>query len=138
MKLVKVAFDELQVGRRYGPFRYRITREQSENLRGPIGQARPGPSAPLGIFPVLFLRGFGDAMGGIPPGGILAREELEIDADLPAEGEVLVDVVIGEKLIKRDRPRAVIEFRVSAPRRGQAASGRMEIVWAPIEQQDVG
>lgn len=138
MKLVKVAFSELEVGRRYGPFRYRITREQSESLRGRIGEPQSGEAAPLGIFPVLFLRGFGDAMGGIPPGGILARTELEVEAELPAEGDVLIEVWIGEKLVKRERERAVIEFRVTDPDGGGAASGRMEIVWAPLEAQEVG
>jgi hypothetical protein len=85
---------------------------------------------------MLFLRGFADALGGIPPGGLLAREELEIDAPLPAEGEVLVEVWIGETFVKRERPRAVFEFAVSRADGGRVATGRMVIVWASVEQQE--
>jgi hypothetical protein len=136
-RLAKVSFEELRPGTRYGPFRYLVTREQSDNLRGPVGETRSGDWAPPGIFPVLFLRGFADALGGIPPGGLLAREELEIDALLPAEEEVLVEVWIGDTFVKRERPRAVFEFAVSRPAGGgRVASGRMVIVWASVEQQD--
>lgn len=137
MRLAKVAFEELREGARYGPFRYLVTREQSDNLRGPVGATRPGDSAPPGVYPMLFLRGFADALGGIPPGGLLAREELEIEAVLPAEAEVLVEVWIGEKFVKRGRPRAVFEFAVTVPGdKRRAATGRMVIVWAPVEEQD--
>jgi hypothetical protein len=136
-RLVKVGFDELEVGRRYGPFPYRITREQSDGLRGPVGEVHRGETVPPGVFPILFLRGFADALGGIPPGGLLAREELEIDALLPAEAEVLVEVWIGEKFVKRGRPRAVFEFSVTPSGGGRrVASGRMVIVWAPVEEQE--
>jgi hypothetical protein len=137
VRLVKVAFDELRSGTRYGPFRYLVTREQSDNLRGPVGETRSGDSAPPGIYPMLFLRGFADALGGIPPGGLLAREELEIDAVLPAEAELLVEVWIGETFVKRGRPRAVFEFAVArAADGGRVATGRMVIVWAPVEEQE--
>jgi hypothetical protein len=137
-RLAKVGFDELRPGTRYGPFRYLVTGEQSDNLRGPVGETRPGKWAPPGIFPMLFLRGFADAMGGIPPGGLLAREELEIHALLPAEGEVLVEVWIGETFVKRERPRAVFEFAVSLPADGgRVANGRMVIVWATEEQTEL-
>jgi hypothetical protein len=137
VRLVKVAFDELEAGRRYGPFSYHLTREQSDDLRGPVGETRRGDTAPPGVFPMLFLRGFADALGGIPPGGLLAREELEIEAVVPAEAEVLVDVWIGETFVKRGRPRAVFEFAVtSSSDRRRVATGRMVIVWAPIEEQE--
>jgi hypothetical protein len=136
-RLAKVAFDELRSGTRYGPFRYQVTREMSDRLRGPVDETRRGDSAPPGVYPMLFLRGFSDALGGIPPGGLLAREELEIDAVLPAEAEVLVEVWIGETFVKRGRPRAVFEFAVTVPGAEQrTATGRMVIVWAPVEEQD--
>jgi hypothetical protein len=136
-RLVKVGFDELEAGRRYGPFSYHLTREQSDNLRGPVGETLRGATAPPGVFPMLFLRGFADALGGIPPGGLLAREELEIDDVLPAEAEVLVDVWIGETFVKRGRPRAVFEFAVTpSGDRHPAATGRMVIVWAPLKEQE--
>ena len=136
-RLAKVAFEELTQGSRYGPFRYAITREQSDNLRGAVGMPRPGEVAPPGVFPMLFLRAFADSLGGIPPAGLLAREELEILSPLPAEGEVLVDAWIGETVVKRGRPRAVFEFAVSqaTPRR-RVATGRMVIVWAPVQEQE--
>jgi len=130
-RLARVPFDTLEEGTSFGPFPYRVPRRQSDHLRGQVGEATPGDSAPPGVHCVLFLQGFCDAMGGIPPGGILAREKLEIHAAMPAECDVSVGVSIERKIAEPGRrPRAVIAFDVANEGRC-VARGEMEIVWAP-------
>ena len=127
--LSNVAYDDLLVGERLGPFTETVTAELAGRLAGPIGQDSAVELAPPAVFPVLFLRALRRAMGGIPAGSILAKQELEFHADLPVGTEVAITTWVGEKLVKRDRPFVTIEFDIRDGAGTQVVTGRKIIVW---------
>lgn len=132
-KLSAITFDDLSVGDRWGPFEERVDRELSDGLRGEVGAPAPGSLAPTGVYPALFLRAFRRAMGGIPPGGVLARAGVEVVAELAAEADVAITVRIADKHVKRGRPRVRVEFSVRDADGEEVARGHHTIVWATAE-----
>jgi hypothetical protein len=127
--LSDVTYDELVVGERKGPFAEQVTASLAGRLAGPIGELSKVAAAPPSVFPVLFLRALRRAMGGIPNGGILAKEELEFHAELPVDSAVEVSTWVGAKEVRRERPFVTIEFDVRDADGGEVVTGRMVIVW---------
>jgi hypothetical protein len=128
--LSDIHFDDLVVGDRMGPFVETVTADLAGRLAGPIGEAASVQLAPPSVFPVLFLRALRRAMGGIPAGSILAKQELEFHADLPVDSSVAITVWVGEKLVKRERPFVTIEFDIrSSDDDARVVTGRKIIVW---------
>jgi hypothetical protein len=127
--LSNVAYDDLAVGERLGPFAETVTAELAGRLAGPIGSPFDVRFAPPAVFPVLFLRALRRAMGGIPAGSILAKQELEFHAELPVDSEVAITTWVGEKVVKRDRPFVTIEFDIRDADGNQIVTGRKIIVW---------
>jgi len=126
-----VRYEELETGRRFGPFEEALARETSDRLRGSVGEARPGTLAPAGVVPLLFLKALRRALGGIPPGGILARQRFDFLAPLPAECVVRTEVVVAEQYERRGRFYTVFEFTIRLPGDGTAATGTMVIAAPP-------
>jgi hypothetical protein len=137
-KLAVVAFEALEEGRRYGPFRFHADRELCDALRGAPGEApRPGETAPPGLFTVIFLRAFAAAMGGIPPGGVALKLAIDFRAEVARPADLEATVRIGAKEVKRGRPRATIELSVAeAGSRVAAVEGSMTIAWATVAEQE--
>jgi len=127
--LSDIHYDDLIVGERMGPFAETVTPDLASRLAGPIGEPTPVEHAPPSVFPVLFLRALRRAMGGIPAGSILAKQELEFHAELPVESSVAITVWVGEKLVKRERPFVTIEFDIRDADDRQVVTGRKIIVW---------
>ena len=127
--LSDVHYYDLIVGDRMGPFAETVTRDLASRLAGPIGEATPTEHAPPSVFPVLFLRALRRAMGGIPAGSILAKQEVEFHAELPVDTTVAITVWVGEKLVKRERPFVTIEFDVRTEDGAPVVTGRKIIVW---------
>jgi hypothetical protein len=127
--LSDVHYDDLVVGDRMGPFAEIVTRDLASRLTGPIGEPVAAEHAPPSVFPVLFLRALRRAMGGIPAGSILAKQELEFHAELPVDTTVAITVWVGEKLVKRERPFVTIEFDVRTDDGDAVVTGRKIIVW---------
>ena len=75
-------------------------------------------------------------MGGIPAGSVLAKQELEFHAELPADSTVNITTWISEKYIRRERPYVVIEFDIRDESDTQVVTGRKIIIWptGPAEQ----
>ena len=124
-------YEELGVGRRFGPFEERLPRETSDRLRGAVGEASPGDLAPAGVVPLLFLKALRRALGGIPPGGILARQRFDFSSPLPADCTVEIEVWVGEQYERRGRLYTVFEFAVRGPGGETAATGTMVIAAPP-------
>ncbi len=137
-KLAVVPFEELEEGRQYGPFRYHADRELCDALRGAPGESpRAGATAPPGLFTVLFLKAFGAAMGGIPPGGVALKFAIEFHAEVPSPADLEATVWIGTKEVKRGRPRARIEIAVAeAGSPDPSVEGSMTIAWATVAEQE--
>jgi len=127
--LSDVHYDDLIVGDRMGPFAETVTRDLASRLAGPIGEPVAVEHAPPSVFPVLFLRALRRAMGGIPAGSILAKQELEFHAELPVESSVAIAVWVGEKLVKRERAFVTIEFDIRDEDDAPVVTGRKIIVW---------
>ena len=127
--LSDIHYDDLIVGERMGPFAETVTPDLASRLAGPIGEPTPVEHAPPSVFPVLFLRALRRAMGGIPAGSILAKQELEFHAELPVESTVAITVWVGEKLVKRERPFVTIEFDIRDEAGASVVTGRKIIVW---------
>ena len=127
--LSDIHYDDVIVGERMGPFAETVTPDLASRLAGPIGEPTPAEHAPPSVFPVLFLRALRRAMGGIPAGSILAKQELEFHAELPVESSVAITVWIGEKLVKRERPFVTIEFDIRTDDDAPVVTGRKIIVW---------
>jgi hypothetical protein len=127
--LSDIHYDDLRVGERMGPFAETVTTDLASRLAGPIGEPAPVEHAPPSVFPVLFLRALRRAMGGIPAGSILAKQELEFHGELPVESAVAITVWVGEKLVKRERPFVTIEFDIRDESGASVVTGRKIIVW---------
>lgn len=137
--LSAVAYDELEVGRRHGPYRELVSADLAGRLAGPIGQPADVRSAPPAVFPVLFLRALRRAMGGIPAGAILAKQELEFHALVPTGSTVEVTTWVGAKEVRRERPFVTIEFDVRlADGDASVVTGRKVIVWPTGPGEEAG
>lgn len=127
--LSNVAYDDLVVDERFGPFEEAVTAELASKLAGPIGAATPVTFTPPAVYPILFLRALRKAMGGIPSGSILAKQELEFHRELPAGETVAVTVWVGSKEVRRERPFVTIDFDIRDSEDRQVLTGRKIIVW---------
>ena len=127
--LSNVRFDDLEVGRRHGPYSEPVPAALAAALSGSIGDPQPVTMAPPAVFPVLFLKALRRSMGGIPAGSVLAKQELEFHAELPVDRTVSVTTWVGEKYIRRERPFVVIEFDVTDEDDRRILTGRKVIMW---------
>jgi hypothetical protein len=127
--LADIPYDSLVVDRRMGPFTETVSADVAARLAGTIGVAEPVPAAPPAVFPVLFLKALRRAMGGIPAGSVLAKQELEFHAPLPVDSEVEITTWVGDKQVRRERPFVTIEFDIRDSGGAQIATGRKIIVW---------
>jgi hypothetical protein len=128
-ELSNVLYDDLVVGARMGPFTETVTAALAGRLSGPIGAGAVVSAAPPAVFPVLFLHALRRAMGGIPAGSVLAKQELEFHAVLPVDRDVAIDVWVGAKEVRRERPFVTIEFDVRDTAGERVVTGRKIIVW---------
>ncbi|MCW3011367.1 MAG: hypothetical protein JWO90_1771 [Solirubrobacterales bacterium] len=127
--LSNVTYDELVTGARMGPYAEHVSAAAAAQLAGAIGEPVAVSDAPPAVFPVLFLKGLRRAMGGIPPGSVLAKQELEFHAVLPVDSDVAITVWVGDKQVRRERPFVTIEFDVRSAQDKQVVTGRKVIVW---------
>ena len=81
------------------------------------------------MFPILFLKALRRAMGGIPAGSVLAKQELEFHAALPVDSEVEIVTWVGDKQVRRARPFVTIEFDIRDSGGTRIVTGRKIIVW---------
>ena len=136
--LSNVAFDDLVVGARLGPFREHVGAGDAGRLRGAIGEPDAVSVAPPAVYPVLFLKALRRAMGGIPSGSVLAKQELEFHGELPVDRDVEITTWVSDRYVRRDRPYVVIDFDVRAADGGASVvTGRKIIIWptGPGERQ---
>lgn len=122
-------YEDLTVGERFGPFIEQVPAADADRLRGPVGEARSGSGAPLGILPLITLRVLRLALDGIIPGGVLISQRFTVHAELPVAAELEVEVAVsaqrrrGERLDTtftfacrhRRRLAAVVEWTIMAP-----------------------
>lgn len=127
--LTNIPFDDLEVGRRHGPYDERVSADLCARLSGSIGERAAVTQTPPAVFPVLFLKALRRSMGGIPAGSVLAKQELEFHGELPVDSTASVSIWIGETYIRRDRPFVVFEFDIRDERGAQVLTGRKVIVW---------
>jgi hypothetical protein len=138
--LSNIPYDDLVVDERYGPYEFAVSEELAGALSGPIGEDRQVTWAPPAVFPVLFLKALREAMGGIPAGSILAKQDLEFHGRLRAGSTARVTTWVGEKYVRRERPYVVIEFDIRNDQDGPVLTGRKIIVWptGPGEAPNAG
>lgn len=130
-RISDVRYEDLEPGVRFGPYAERLERSASDRLRGAVGETKPGELAPAGVVPLLFLKTLRRALGGIPPGGILARQRFEFHRPLPSECTVETEAWVGEQYERRGRFYTVFEFSVRLPGAEPAATGTMVIAAPP-------
>jgi hypothetical protein len=133
-----VAYDDLEVDRRMGPYTESVSRDMAAQLSGAIGQQNPVDFAPPAVFPILFLKALRRSMNGIPANSILAKQELEFHGTLPVDSDVQVTTWVGSKEVRRERPFVTIEFEIRDDAQRQIVTGRKIIVWptGPEEKGD--
>jgi hypothetical protein len=134
--LSNVAYDDLVVDERMGPFTETVSADLAGRLSGAIGEPASVALAPPAVFPVLFLHALRRAMGGIPAGSVLAKQELEFHAELPVDSDVEIAVWVGDKEVKRERPFVTIEFDIRDSAGVQVVTGRKIIVWPTGPEQE--
>jgi hypothetical protein len=127
--LSDVPYDDLVVDRRFGPFEEAVTPDLASRLAGPIGVVTETSLVPPAVYPVLFLRALRRAMGGIPAGSILAKQQLEFHGTLPVGAVAHVTTWVGAKEVRRERPFVTIEFDIRDAGGRQVVTGRKIIVW---------
>lgn len=128
-ELSNVLYDDLVVGAPMGPFTEHVSAQLAGRLSGAIGADADVALAPPAVFPVLFLHALRRAMGGIPAGSVLAKQELEFHDVLPVDSDVAITVAVGAKEVKRERPFVTIEFDIAGPGGTRVVTGRKIIVW---------
>jgi len=134
--LSDIPYDELVVGKRFGPYEEVVTRDLAARLAGPIGADTPVSQAPPAVYPILFLRALRRAMGGIPAGSILAKQQLEYVRPLPVDSRVGITTWVGAKEVRRGRPFVTIEFDIRDEADRQLLTGRKIIVWPTGPSQE--
>lgn len=127
--LADIPYDDLVVGKKMGPYTETVSGEMAGRLAGPIGVATTVHQVPPAVFPVLFLKALRQAMGGIPAGSVLAKQELEFHAELPVDSEVRITTWVGDKQVRRGRPFVTIEFDIRDSHDTVIVTGRKIIVW---------
>jgi hypothetical protein len=127
--LADIPYDDLVVGRRMGPFAESVSADMASRLAGPIGEPVAVTAAPPAVFPVLFLKALRRAMGGIPAGSVLAKQELEFHGELPVDSGVQITTWVGDKQVRRGRPFVTIEFDIRDEHDARIVTGRKIIVW---------
>ena len=127
--LSNILYDDLVVDARFGPYDEIVTEELAARLAGPIGERTPAAQTPPAVYPVLFLRALRRAMGGIPAGSILAKQELDVHRELPVPSAVRVTTWVGAKEVRRERPFVTIEFDIRDEADRPVLTGRKIIVW---------
>jgi hypothetical protein len=127
--LSNIAYDDLVVGDRKGPYVEPITADLAGRLAGPIGAPSDVALAPPAVYPVIFLKALRASMGGIPAGSVLAKQELRFGGPVPVGDEVHTTTWIGEKYVRRGRPYVVIQFDVRRADGGLAVAGSKTIMW---------
>jgi hypothetical protein len=127
--LSNIAYDDLVVGERMGPYTETVSRDMAARLAGPIGEPEDIKAVPPATYPILFLKALRRSMGGIPAGSVLAKQELEFHAVLAPDSEVSIFTWVGDKQVRRDRPFVTIEFDIRDADDRQVVTGRKIIVW---------
>ena len=127
--LSNIPYDDLVVDARFGPSDETVTADLAARLAGPIGERTATALTPPAVYPVLFLRALRRAMGGIPAGSILAKQELDFHRELPVGSPVRVTTWVGAKEVRRERPFVTIEFDIRDDEDRQVLTGRKIIVW---------
>jgi hypothetical protein len=127
--LSNIAYDDLVVGERMGPYQETVTRDMAARLAGPIGEAQDVDGVPPATYPILFLKALRRSMGGIPAGSVLAKQELEFHGVLAPDSEVSIFTWVGDKQVRRERPFVTIEFDIRDADDRQIVTGRKIIVW---------
>ena len=127
--LSNIPYDDLVVGARFGPYDETVAEDLAARLAGPIGETTPTTLTPPAVYPVLFLRALRRAMGGIPAGSILAKQELEFHRELPVASLVRLTTWVGAKEVRRERPFVTIDFDIRDEEDRQVLTGRKIIVW---------
>lgn len=127
--LSNVTYDEIEVGKKLGTITETVTTELASRLTGPIGEPVEATVAPPATFPVLFLKALRRSLGGIPNGGVLAKQEFEFGEPLPVGSEVEIDTWVSDKYVRRERPYVVVEFEVRDGSGAKALTGRKIIMW---------
>jgi hypothetical protein len=128
-ELSNVAYDDLRVGHRTGPYVEPVSADMAARLSGSIGERHAVTKVPPGVYAVLFLKALRRSMGGIPAGAVLAKQELEIHAELSVDCTVQITTWVGERYVRRDRPYVVVEFDIRDVSDRQVVTGRTTIVW---------
>ena len=107
-------------------------------LAGPIGASQSVDTVPPAVFPILFLKALRRAMGGIPAGSILAKQELEFHGVAAGRRHCGITTWVGAKEVRRERPFVTIEFDIRDGDDAQIVTGRKIIVWptGPAEEAD--
>jgi hypothetical protein len=135
-ELSDIHYDALVLGERRGPYIEHVSAGLAARLSADIGDVKPVSVAPPAVFPVMFLRALRHAMGGIPAGSVLARQELTFGEPVPVNTSLHITTWISERYVRRGRPYVVIEFDVRRADGETAATGRKVIVWptGPAEE----
>lgn len=130
--LSDVRFESLEIDRRFGPFEEEISAELADSVRDEIVRS-PVPSGaqtvPPAVYPLLFLRALRRAMGGIPPGSVLAGQEFEYHRAVPVNTVVTIEAWVSEKFVKKDRPYVRLEFLIRDREGRDALTGSKLIIW---------
>lgn len=125
-------YADLAVGDRWGPFIERLRRDTSDALRGAIGTQVAGESAPLGVLPLRVLR---RSLDGIIPGGVLARQTFSVVDELPAEGDVAIEMWVSGR---QWRPSGLYTtFTFSFACEGRLAAAVEWMIIAPPRENDL-
>jgi hypothetical protein len=96
-------YEDLELGQQFGPFTEHVPSADSDRLRGPVGEPRPGTGAPLGVLPLITLRSLRRSLDGIIPGGVLISQRFTVHAELPADLEVTVRVAVSAQERRGER-----------------------------------
>jgi hypothetical protein len=127
--LSNVTYDEIEVGKPLGTITETVGAELAARLAGPIGEPVGATVVPPAVFPVLFLKALRRSLGGIPNGGVLAKQEFEFGPPLAVGAEVEIDTWVSDKYVRRERPYVVVEFEIRDGSGAVALTGRKFIMW---------
>ncbi len=90
----------------------------------------PASKSPLGMATVLMMRAYLHVVAHRPPGGVHARQKLELTAS-PRDNEPVITVVwCDSKEIRRERRFVHLGFRATGEGGRQLFTGLITVVWA--------